>query len=363
MRIKRRSILKATAAAGALSVLQPSHLFADGHRSAAALNILFLGGTGFIGPHMVREALARGHNVTLFNRGRRNRDLFPELELLVGDRNSEYEALEGKTWDVVIDTSGYIPRHVEESASILSEAVNHYLFISTVAVYAEHKGKIAVTDALATLDDPTIEQVTGETYGALKAYCEGKVLDHFPERHTILRPTYICGPGDHLDRFIYYIDQPMHSERVPVPGPQDAPISYVDVRDLAQFTIRALENKVFGVFNMANFPGEATISDLMHHSLKASGSESEIVYIPPAFLEAQGLEGGFPMFPNPAEYSPRYDIDAALSHGLHQSPLSSTVQATYDWWQSQPIARHHSMRKVLPLDTQRKWLAAYEERA
>ena len=161
------------------------------------MRILILGGTGFIGPHMVREALRRGHQVSLFNRGRTNNELFPDLELLIGDRNGGLDALEGGSWDAVVDNSGYVPRHAEDSAKLLAPLVAHYLYISTISVYGEFSAPVTEDSAVATMEDESVEEVTGETYGPMKALCEKRVLDEVGEdRTTVLRPTYICGPGD-----------------------------------------------------------------------------------------------------------------------------------------------------------------------
>ena len=171
-------------------------------RRKDAARILILGGTGFIGPHMVREALRRGHDVSLFNRGKTNNALFPDLELLVGDRNNGLDTLEGGKWDAVIDNSGYVPRHVTDSARLLSPSISHYLFISSISAYASFAKANHEDSPLATMPDETVEEVTGDTYGPMKALCEQRAAAEISdERLTILRPTYICGPGDHTDRF------------------------------------------------------------------------------------------------------------------------------------------------------------------
>ena len=143
--------------------------------------------------------------MTLFNRGRTNAGLFPDLETIKGDRNNGLDGLLERKWDVVIDNSGYVPRHVRDSAKLLAPNVSHYLFVSTVSVYASFNGDITEASPLATIPDETVEQVTGETYGALKALCETAVRESIGEdRSTVLRPTYICGPGDPTDRFSWW---------------------------------------------------------------------------------------------------------------------------------------------------------------
>ena len=207
MTSNRRDFIKAGAlgaaalTSGILTLPSP----AEANTGHEPLDILILGGTGFIGPHMVREALRRGHSVTLFNRGRTGAGLFPDLETIKGDRNNGLDGLRGRQWDVVIDNSGYVPRHVRDSAELLAPNVSHYLFVSTVSVYASFTSDADEQSPLATIPDETVEQVTGETYGALKALCETAVRDVAGvDRSTVLRPTYICGPGDHTDRFTWW---------------------------------------------------------------------------------------------------------------------------------------------------------------
>lgn len=203
----RREFLKASAlASAALAAGLPKVSAAgDDKKASKPLSILILGGTGFIGPHMVREALRRGHSVTLFNRRRTNNALFPDLETIKGDRADDLTGLEGRSWDAVIDNSGYVPRHVENSARLLAPNVGYYLYISTVAVYADFTRVNDENAPLATLEDESIEEVTRQTYGPLKALCEKRVTAEIDsDRLSIIRPTYICGPGDHTDRFTYY---------------------------------------------------------------------------------------------------------------------------------------------------------------
>jgi 2'-hydroxyisoflavone reductase len=365
MNINRRDLIRLVAAAGAASALTPLGLFAQGGSASPSrpLRILFLGGTGFIGPHMVQRALDRGHTVTLFNRGN-NADEFPDLEQLLGDRDGKLGALEGRQWDAVVDTSGYVPRHVDDSARLLAAGgTPHYLFISTVAVYDKFDTPGMDESApLATLADPTVEEVTGETYGALKVLCEQAVLRHYPEAHTILRPTYIVGPGDHTDRFIYYIDRPLAGGRMPVPGPQSLAINYVDVRDLAEFTIRSLEERINGIYNMVNAPGGTTFGDVMRESRAASGAYLGLVWITAEFMREHGLEWQFPMSPNPLESPANGHLSqaAAIAQGFTNRPFAETVKATYDWWMAQPAERRQKKQDVLPLEVQEAWLKAVD---
>src|SRR3954468_17473209 len=166
------------------------------------MKLLILGGTKFLGRYVVEEALARGHEVTLFNRGQLSPELFPEVEKLRGDRDGGLDALRGRRWDAVVDTSGYLPRVVRASADLLADAVEHYTFISSISVYP-HFRSIGLDESapVGTLDDPSVEQVTGETYGPLKALCEQAVEQALPGRALQVRPGLIVGPHDSSDRF------------------------------------------------------------------------------------------------------------------------------------------------------------------
>jgi 2'-hydroxyisoflavone reductase len=227
-------------------------------------DILILGGTGFIGPHMVREALRRGHSVTLFNRGRTNNTLFPDLETIKGDRDNGLDGLVGRKWDAVIDNSGYVPRHVQDSARLLASNCDRYLYISTVAVYEDFTTAIDEDSPLATIDDETVEDVTGETYGPLKALCEKRAAAEIAaDNYTVLRPTYICGPGDHTDRFSYWPIRTRKGGEMLWPGTPDDSIQIVDVRDLATFTIDCLEKDISGIYNMVNPPKSYTMGALL----------------------------------------------------------------------------------------------------
>jgi 2'-hydroxyisoflavone reductase len=245
MKKDRRRFLK-TGLLGSVAVAAGCAPEADTQQEKIAgppdpLKILILGGTGFIGPHMVREALRRGHEVSLFNRGRTNNELFPDLKLFKGDRNNGLQSLEGGQWDVVVDNSGYVPRHVEDSAGLLAPVVSHYLYVSTISVYDISAAPITEESPLATMEDETVEEVTGETYGPMKALCEQRVTAELgADRTTILRPTYICGPGDRTDRYTYWPVRTMRGGEMLWPGTPEDNIQIIDVRDFANFTVDCL---------------------------------------------------------------------------------------------------------------------------
>jgi len=362
MTLKRRDLIKAGAAAGGLGAIAPATLLGSAEAAPKPLNIVFLGGTGFIGPHMVERALERGHTVTLFNRGNKS-EVFPGLEQLTGDRDGQLDALAGRRWDAVVDTSGYVPRHVRDSAKLLAEAgTPHYLFISTVAVYDRFEGEMDEGSALATMDDPTVEEVNGETYGPLKVLCEKAVLDVYPENHTILRPTYIIGPGDHTDRFIYYLDRPRQGGRYPVPAPPDLPVRHVDVRDLANFTIHCLEQRVAGIYNTVNEPGAGSFGDVTQQALALADTDADPVWIGGEVLEKHGLDWRFPMARNVHAEGPPPSMSpaAAMAKGFRNRPLAQSVRDTWDWWLAQPEERRANKRDPLPAELQAQYLAAWD---
>ncbi|MFW6010649.1 MAG: NAD-dependent epimerase/dehydratase family protein, partial [Gemmatimonadota bacterium] len=222
-----------------------------GDRSRRSLRILILGGTGFIGPHLVRRGVERGHTLTLFNRGRTEPrlfgELFPDLENLIGDRNGDISALEGREWDVVIDNSGYTPDQVRATAQLLSGAAGQYIFTSTRGAYADYTHP--VMDESAPIGMRGVPEEEWEGYGPLKARAEGEVRRAFPRGATILRPPIITGPGDNTDRFTYWYLRVREGGEILAPGDPTDPVQYVDVRDLAEFIVHLAETGTDGVFN------------------------------------------------------------------------------------------------------------------
>ena len=329
------------------------------------LEILVLGGTGFIGPHMVREALRRGHSVTLFNRGRTNNTLFPDLETIKGDRDNGLDGLVGRKWDAVIDNSGYVPRHVQDSARLLAPNCDRYLYISTVAVYEDPMFAVDEDSPLATIDDETIEEVTWETYGPLKALCEKRAAAEVPEeKFTILRPTYVCGPGDRTDRFSYYPLRTRKGGEMLWPGTPDDPMQIVDVRDLANFTIDCLDRSISGTFNMVNPPGTFTLSDLLEDCKAVTGAEVEPVWVSAGFLashEAGPGSGVLPCWHGSAEPGRGNSTARALAAGMQHRPERETARDILTWWDTLPEERTSQPRAGLAADKEAEILAAWKE--
>ncbi len=194
------------------------------------MKVLVLGGTQFLGRHFVETALAQGHTVTLFNRGQTNPGLYPEVERITGDRTADLSPLRGRTWDAVIDTSGFVPRVVRSSAEALAPAAGHYIFISSLSVYRDFSAPVDEASPVETLDDPGVEEVTGATYGGLKALCEEAVLSALPGRSLIVRAGLIVGPYDPLNRFPYWLTRIPRGGDVLAPGSPAHPVQLIDAR-------------------------------------------------------------------------------------------------------------------------------------
>ncbi len=315
------------------------------------LRILILGGTGFIGPHMVRRAQERGHSVTLFNRGRTNDDLFPDVEKLVGDRDGQLEALKGREWDAVIDNSGYVPRHVRDSAKLLSTAAKQYLFISSVSAYASlEKPGLSEDSPLGTMADPTIEEINGETYGPLKVLCEQAAQQAFPSGATIVRPGYIVGPGDSTDRWTYWPVRVAAGGEVLAPGLPAAPIQLIDARDLAAFTIHLLERGTHGAFNAVGPAAALPMSEMLGVLKATTKSDATFTWVDQEFLAAQ--EATFPIWsPTVGAYGGVHQVmnARAIAAGLTYRPLAETTADTLAWWNGLEAERRGAMRSGLRL--------------
>lgn len=310
------------------------------------MRILILGGTVFLGRALVGAALERGHTLTLFNRGKSNPELFSQVEKLHGDRTADLSVLADRRWDAVIDTSGFVPRIVRRSAELLARAVDHYTFISSLSVYADtsHEG-IDETAPVGTLADPAVEQITGETYGPLKALCEQTVEQALPGRALIIRPGLIVGPHDPTDRFTYWPHRVAQGGEVIAPGRPARPIQFIDVRDLAEWTIRMVEARQTGIYN-ADHPAQAmTMEQLLLTCRTVSGSEAVFTWASEEFLrehqvgewmemplwvpEADPANGGFFAF----------DCRKAIAAGLTLRPVQETVRTTLDWDATRPNDR------------------------
>lgn len=257
----------------------------------AGTKLLILGGTRFLGRHLVDAALARRCKITLFNRGQSNPDLFPNVETVIGDRDGNLEPLAGRKWDAVIDTCGYVPRLLKDSVKFLADAVEHYTFISTVSVYAD-PGKPGLTEEapLAELAEET-EEVTEETYGALKALCEKEVLEVFGahDNALIVRPGLIVGPWDPSDRFTYWVDRVERGGEVLAPGPPDRPVQFIDARDLARWIIWMIRKGRPGIYNAAGPYEGMTIGEFLETCNEVTAGDAQFIWVSEEFLEKEDV--------------------------------------------------------------------------
>ncbi len=308
------------------------------------MQLLILGGTVFLGRHIVEAALARGHQVTLFTRGQHHPDLFPTAEKLRGDRGGHLAALAGRRWDAVIDTSGYVPRVVRASASLLADAVTHYTFISTLSVYAEPIQPGAdETAPVATLPDEGVEEVTGETYGPLKALCELAVTEAMPGRALIIRPGLLVGPHDPTDRFTYWPRRVTRGGTVLAPDRPDYPVQFIDARDLAAWTVQMIEAGRTGTYNATGPATPLTLGHLLEECRRVSGSNARVVWVDEAFLLQAGVAPwtDLPLWIAVGQ-TPQMAgllalrIDRALTAGLSFRPLATTIRDTLAWDATRP---------------------------
>ena len=332
-----------------------------GEPAPARLRILILGGTGFVGPHQVRSALARGHEVTLFNRGITNPDLFPDLETLIGDRDGDLAALEGRTWDIVIDNSANLPRWVRLSAEVLRGSVGKYLFVSSTGVYIPYlTTDIREGAPVDTIDDPETEVVNGRTFGALKALAEEEARTTFPETHLVLRPTYIIGPGDPTDRYTYWPVRLARGGEVLAPGTPNDPMQHVDVRDLAAFMIRALEDDLTGTYNVTGPREPLTMGGLLERTRAAVGSDATLTWVNAGFLQEHGLSA-LTYWTEPAgDYLGMMQVngDKAFDAGFAMRPLEETAHDTLEWFNAQDAERQE-LRSGLTPEREAELLAAF----
>lgn len=346
-------------------------VLAEGSRSkqgSDSSNILVLGGTGFIGPHMVREALRRGHHITLFNRGKTNSELFPDIELLIGDRNNGLDALKGRVWDAAIDNSGYVPRHVADSARLLSPSISHYLFISSISAYASFEEANHEDSPLAAMADETVEEVTGETYGPMKALCEQRVTTEIGEdRTTILRPTYICGPGDHTDRFSYWPIRTMKGGEMLWPGTPGDKAQIIDVRDLANFVVDSVEQRITGTYNTVTPAGSYSMGDLLADSMAVTATEVNPTWVSAEFIEQENLAEGrsLPIWSPPTgKYAGVAFVNGerAAAKGLRNRPPRETARDLIGWWKTLPEERTQNVRAGLSDEQEAELLAQWHDR-
>lgn len=362
----RRTFLKAALGAGALGLTAARAALAVAQTPAAAkpLRLLILGGTGFTGPFQVGYALARGHTVTVFNRGRTNPGVLPDaVEQLVGDRNGDLDALKGRTWDAVIDVPATLPRWVRASAQLLKDAAPHYTFVSSISVYADLSAPGADESApLQVLADPDTEDY--QYYGGMKAASEAEAERAFPGRALIVRPGLIVGPGDPSDRFTYWPVRIARGGEVLAPGTPADPAQIIDARDVAEFIIRLVEQRATGAYN-ATGPREPYAFGAMLTGIRdALGADARFTWADRAFLAAHEVApwSQMPVWVPPVEDSAgfaRVSNAKALAAGLTFRPLAETARATLAWYRTRPAERQANLRAGLDAEREAALLAAW----
>jgi 2'-hydroxyisoflavone reductase len=305
------------------------------------MDLLILGGTGVLGRHLVEAALGDGHRTTLFNRGLSEPGLFPEVDKIEGDREGDLSALLGRRWNAVIDTCGYVPSVVRASAGLLAGAVDHYTYISSISVYSDDVAPGADEESpVRELPDPTVEEVTGETYGGLKALCERAAEEEMPGRVLNVRPGLISGPYDPTDRFTYWPRRIAAGGEVLAPDHEEREVQYIDVRDLASWIVEMSGLRRTGTYNATGPDYELHMGRLLEECEAVGGAGAEPVWVPEDLLQEKGVEP-FTELPLwvPREYAAMLAVDCskAIAAGLTFRPLSETIEDVLDWDRARPV--------------------------
>jgi nucleoside-diphosphate-sugar epimerase len=386
MSTSRRTFLKLSAIAGGsagLGLIPGASVFLEAlnggstGKAPKSLRILMLGGTGFTGPHQVRYALSRGHKVTVFNRGKTHPGELPkEAEQLLGDRNGQLDALKGRTWDVAIDIPTSIPVWVKDAAQVLKGNVDRYVFISTISVYSDNgkpgmdeTGPLAKYEGADALKETqaTLRASNYRLYGPLKALSEAEAEKWFPGKALIIRPGLIVGPGDESDRFTYWPVRLARGGEILAPGDPADPVQFIDARDLAEWTIRMVEQGATGVFNATGPKSTLTMGQMLAGIRQVTKAEARLTWANAEFLAAQKVSAwsDMPVWVPPkgdsAGFS-RISIAKALSKGLTFRSVPDTTQATLDWFRQQPAERQAKLRAGIKPEREVEVLAAWHAR-
>ena len=308
------------------------------------MRLLILGGSTFVGRHLVDAAVSRGHEVTVFNRGTSPSRLPVSVERLTGDRYSDLSALHGRRWDAVVDTSGYLPDVVRDSARLLADLAEHYTFVSSISVYAsfdapgmDESAPLAVLSAERFAEiaaaRPTPDRIVdeyAEAYGALKVLCEQTVESHFPGRALHVRAGLIVGPGDYVDRLPWWVRRVARGGDVLAPGSPASPLQVVDARDLGDWIVRLAERREPGAFNATGPDRTLSLGEVLETCREATGSTARFVWVDETFLQANGVAPWteLPLWIPPAGHAGfmRVDCSKAIAAGLTFRPLLETIR-------------------------------------
>jgi len=374
---RRKFIRLSAATTGALTLGVRQAFSASAESKPKPLNILILGGTGFTGPYQVRYALARGHKVTTFNRGKTHPGELPaEVEQLIGDRNGQLDALKDRKWDVAIDNPTTLPAWVRYAAVVLRGNVERYVFISTISVYADtSKPGVDESGVVAKYGGPdafkeTLEAMRAsgyKTYGPLKALSESEAKKWFPYQTLIIRPGLIVGPRDETDRFTYWPVRIDRGGEVLAPGRPDDPVQFIDARDLAEWTIRMVENRETGIYNATGPAARLGIGGMLDGIKSALNAKAKFTWVNADFLESHKISSWSDM---PVWIPPRGEeaggnqvsIKRALAKGLTFRPLADTARDTLAWFKSQPAERQAKLKAGLTPEREAEVLVAWHKR-
>lgn len=317
------------------------------------MNLLIIGGTKFLGRHLVNAALSCDHQVTLFNRGTQSATVPTDVETIRGDRSKDLDKLKGRRWDAVVDTCGYLPRTVRASAEALAGSVDRYVFISSQSVYADVSVSGVDENApLAKLSSEQLDEANaidtsgdasainyGKMYGGLKALCEQTLEEILPTRVLIIRPGLIVGPDDYTDRFTYWVVRVARGGEVLAPDRPEREIQFIDVRDLAQWTVKMFAAKAAGVYNASGLPGKLTMGNILDECKTVSSSDASFTWASEQFLlqEEVAAWSEMPLW-LPQEAAPHLrgfmyiNSEKAVAAGLRFRSLNNTVNDTLNWW-------------------------------
>ncbi len=367
MNMDRRDFFRRSGQAAAMGCLLPfvcpefPYLVSEPPKQ---LKVLILGGTGFLGPAVVKALKARGHEITLFNRGRTQPHLFPELEKLHGDRNKDLSALEGRRWDAVIDNCGYHPRQLRKSTAMLKDS-GFYLFVSTVSVYRDIQGQdLDESSALGTIENPEDQKVTNASYGPLKVLCEQVASKAFPKKSVIVRPGLIVGPGDPTDRFTYWPVRVARGGNILAPGKPEWGVQYIDVRDLASWMVLLCEKQTTGTYNALGPVKPTAFGDLLNACKSAAKSDATFCWMTQEFMKDNSIVPwkDMPVYSNPSGKLARPALISnklAIKSGLTFRSLDDTVKATLTFHESR--GPYYQMRGGLPADRERAALKIWHD--
>jgi 2'-hydroxyisoflavone reductase len=360
----RRHLLQLVAGLAASGVLPRS--IAAATRSQT---LLILGGTGFIGPHLTKEALRLGWKITHFNRGKRAPEGVADVETLLGDRNGQIDALRGRKWDVVIDDTGQIPKYVKMSADLLAPNVGYCLFISSISAYASFTKPNDESSPVGHLADPNIDKTTNETYGPMKALCEQYSMEAFKGRASVVRPGYIVGPLDGSDRFTYWPIRASRGGEMMAPGTARDPIQIIDVRDLTAWMMKLAQQRTIGYFNAVSPPRAFTMGDVLETSVRASpAAGTKVTWVPEDFLATQWKveELDFPPWSPMSGETAGASLTAtvrAQKAGLKVRPMQETVTDTLAWFHTLPPERQAKLRAGIDPQKEADVLKAWHAKA